>query len=83
MRLRGPLSIITDHDHTGALTGQPAAIIGPGKGGRVGMLQAIRTRAGGIVVKTRNPSFESRTLSADQAKLIKVLGRVIWAGGLI
>src|SRR4029077_2817024 len=25
--------------------------IGPGKGGRVGMLQAIRTRAGGIVVK--------------------------------
>jgi peptidyl-prolyl cis-trans isomerase D len=50
LRPRQALSIIFGHDHTGARTGQPAAAW-PVHGKTVGMLQAIRTRAGGIVVK--------------------------------
>jgi peptidyl-prolyl cis-trans isomerase D len=51
LRPRRPLSIIAGHDHTGARAGQPAALAGLAQGYTVGMLQAIRTRAGGIVVK--------------------------------
>lgn len=38
---------------------------------------------GGIELKSRNPAFTSTTLSKDEAEQIRVLGRVIFAGGLI
>jgi len=42
-----------------------------------------RDITGGVVVKARNPTFDSRMLTIDQARQLKVLGRAIWAGGLL
>jgi peptidyl-prolyl cis-trans isomerase D len=77
--------MLAGHDHTGARTGQPAAVAGLRKDSTVGMLQAIRTRAGGIVIKvlfglliisfgfwgiyTRSPFFQDQSPQAVVASV--------------
>ena len=51
------------------------------RGGDILFRFVERTITGGLVVKTRNPAFESRALTEDEARQLKVIGRVIWAGG--
>lgn len=38
---------------------------------------------GSLLVKSDNPTYEPMTLKGDQVAELRVLGKVVWAGGLV
>ena len=38
---------------------------------------------GSLVIKSDNPTYEQRTLRGDQLDQVRVLGKVVWAGGVV
>jgi phage repressor protein C with HTH and peptisase S24 domain len=48
------------------------------------MVKRVERRVtGGVVIKSDNPRYDPETLSAEEASFIRVIGQVLWHGGLV
>jgi phage repressor protein C with HTH and peptisase S24 domain len=52
-------------------------------GGELMVKRVERRMAGGIVIRSDNARYEPETFSADEAEALRVIGQVVWHGGLL